>query len=123
MNGKHFFSYVWIGLCAGVIDIALFAIFFDVLSKSIFFSNGISVGSAAAFSFCMNSFYNFKKSNYLLLRFFSFILVVMVGYFAGVSFILFFVNVVGIAAIISKILSLPLVFLLQYFLNSTISFR
>jgi putative flippase GtrA len=123
MSTKYFFSYAIIGLAAAAIDIIFFWLFFEILLFGIFISNAISVGSAASFSFYMNAVHNFKKSNYLFYRLISFISIVIIGYFTGIFLILFLINELESQATIAKLLSLPIVFALQYFLNSVISFR
>jgi len=123
MADKYFIKYLLIGIIASSIDVILFWLFYNILHQDIFFSNAISVSSAALFSFAINSLYNFKKSDKVFLRLISFVLVIILGYFSGVYFILLLINFFEIKAVIAKLLSLPLVFLLQYFLNSSVSFR
>ena len=123
MFDKYFVNYVLIGIVASSIDVILFWLFFDIFQEDVSFANAISVSFSALFSFTVNSLYNFKKSDKVFLRLLSFIMVITVGYFAGLYLILFLINFVGIEAVVSKLISLPVVFLIQYFLNSSISFR
>jgi len=123
MFDKYFVNYVLIGIIASSIDVILFWLFFDIFQEDVSFANAISVSFSALFSFTVNSLYNFKKSDKVFLRLLSFIMVITVGYFAGLYLILFLINSVGIEAVVSKLISLPVVFLIQYFLNSSISFR
>tara|TARA_Y100000385_G_C12743715_1_gene487924 strand:- start:169 stop:540 length:372 start_codon:yes stop_codon:yes gene_type:complete len=120
---RNIYKYAIIGGISAMIDVVLFAIFFDFLKISLFLSNAISVSSAALFSFSINSLYNFKKSDYLMLRLVSFIAVITTGYFVGIIVILFSMNILGLPGIYSKLISLPFVFFFQYFFNSRISFR
>ena len=119
----EFVNYLLIGIIASSIDVILFWLFFDIFQEDVSFANAISVSFSALFSFTVNSLYNFKKSDKVFLRLLSFIMVITVGYFAGLYLILFLINFVGIEAVVSKLISLPVVFLIQYFLNSSISFR
>ena len=123
MFDKYFVNYLLIGIIASSIDVILFWLFFDIFQEDVSFANAISVSFSALFSFTVNSLYNFKKSDKVFLRLLSFIMVITVGYFAGLYLILFLINFVGIEAVVSKLISLPVVFLIQYFLNSSISFR
>ena len=93
MFNKYFINYLFIGIGASSIDVGLFWLFFNILHEGIFFSNAISVSSAALFSFAVNSLYNFKKSDLVFFRFLSFLTVIVVGYFLGTYLILFFVNI------------------------------
>ncbi|MDA9205295.1 GtrA family protein [Gammaproteobacteria bacterium] len=116
-------KYIIIGGISALIDVILFAIFYDFMRRSLFLSNAISVSAAALFSFSINSFYNFKKSDYLMLRLVSFIAVITAGYFVGILVILCLMKIVGLPGLYSKLISLPFVFFFQYFLNSRVSFR
>ena len=120
---RNIYKYAIIGGISALIDVVLFAFFFDFLKISLFLSNAISVSSAALFSFSVNSLYNFKKSDYLMLRLGSFIAVITAGYFVGILVILFSMNVLGLPGLHSKLISLPFVFFFQYFFNSRVSFR
>ena len=123
MADKYFIKYLLIGIIASSIDVILFWLFYNILHQDIFFSNAISVSSAALFSFSVNSIYNFKKSNHLLLRLSSFIAVITAGYFVGILVILFSMNFLELPGFHSKLISLPFVFFFQYFFNSRVSFR
>ena len=120
---KNLYKYAIIGGTSALIDVVLFTLFFDFLKISLFLSNAISVSSAALFSFSVNSIYNFKKSNHLLLRLSSFIVVITAGYFVGILVILFSMNFLELPGFHSKLISLPFVFFFQYFFNSRVSFR
>ena len=123
MGIKHFYSYTCIGLASALIDVGVFAILFELMGIGIFLSNAVSVGLAVIFSFSLNALYNFKKTNHLIIRFISFLFVAVFGYFAGIFIILLSINFLELNGLISKVVSLPIVFLLQFFLNSKISFR
>jgi len=120
---KNFVLYSLIGLSAGLLDVVLFYLFYEVLFFQLMASNAFSVTSAALFSFFCNSYFNFKKSDSLFLRLLSFMIVVLVGYWLGLAIIYIGVEYTLLSATQSKVLSLPFVFFSQYFLNSKFSFR
>ena len=74
------------------------------------------------FSFVVNARHNFKISDHMLLRLFSFSVVCLIGFFAGYGVILA-AQAAGLDANMGKIASLPVVFIMQYVLNSRITFR
>jgi|TARA_B100001750_G_C15505002_1_gene599778 putative flippase GtrA len=120
---KHFVLYSLIGLLAALIDLALFYLFYEVAFFQLMASNFFSVASAALFSFFCNTYFNFKKSDFLFLRLLSFMIVVLVGYWLGLAIIYLGVEQTPLSATQSKILSFPFVFYSQFFLNSKFSFR
>ena len=121
-SNKHFILYSLIGLLAALIDLVLFYLFYEVLFFQLMASNFFSVASAALFSFLCNTYFNFKMTDFLFLRFLSFMIVVLVGYWLGLAIIYIGVEHTLLSATQSKVLSLPFVFFSQYFLNSRFSF-
>ena len=122
-SNKHFILYSLIGLLAALIDLVLFYLFYEVLFFQLMASNFFSVASAALFSFLCNTYFNFKMTDFLFLRFLSFMIVVLVGYWLGLAIIYIGVEHTLLSVTQSKALSLPFVFFSQYFLNSKFSFR
>jgi len=58
----------------------------------------------------------------MIYRFFSFMIIIGIGYTLGALIILGSINILNLEASTGKLVSLPFVFLTQYFLNSKISF-
>ncbi len=119
-------KYVLIGATASAIDVILFFVLFNFAQTSELVAHSVSVPTAVVFSFIVNARHNFKTNDYALLRFLSFCVVCVIGYFVGYGVIkavqaLFSDPVMG--ANIGKIASLPVVFIIQYILNSRITFR
>ena len=121
-SNKHFVLYALIGLLAALIDLVLFYLFYEVLFFQLMASNSFSVASAALFSFLCNTYFNFKMSDFLFLRFLSFLIIVLVGYWLGLAIIYIGVEHSPLSATQSKLLSFPFVFYSQFFLNSKFSF-
>jgi putative flippase GtrA len=74
------------------------------------------------FSFTVNARHNFHTSDYIMLRLLSFVAVCVIGYLTGLGMIRLNESI-GLGANIGKMASLPAVFLIQYTLNSRITFR
>ena len=85
--------------------------------------HSVSVPIAAIFSFSANAYLNFKKRDLLLPRFVSFSMVIGTGYLLGVLIIFVTNNVLQLGGTIGKLVSLPFVVTLQFYLNSRITFR
>jgi putative flippase GtrA len=115
-------KYFAIGGTASAIDVVLFLVLLNVMNTSVLMAHSISVPASVLFSFFVNARHNFKTSDHMVLRLLSFVVVCTIGYLAGYAAIAFAATV-GIDPNIGKILSLPLVFVIQYILNSRITFR
>lgn len=118
----HFLKYLLIGGVACAIDIGLFLVLHNLAGLAPLAAHSISVPLSVLFSFSCNAALNFRTTDYLALRFVSFAAVAFVGYLTG-ALVLESRGLLGIDANLAKALSLPLVFIVQYLLNSQISFR
>lgn len=126
LENQQLLKYLLIGATASAIDVILFFVLFNLVGTSELLAHSISVPTAVVFSFVINARHNFKTNDYALIRFLSFCIVCLIGYAAGYAVIkavqvLFTDPVMG--ANIGKIASLPVVFIIQYILNSRITFR
>ena len=115
-------AYFIIGLMAASIDILVFIFLHEYISLPALICHSISIPISAVFSFICNAFFNFKKTDFLFYRFLSFLVIVATGYLLGAIIILISESL-NLGGTIGKLISLPFVFFLQYFLNSRISFR
>ncbi|WP_081894688.1 GtrA family protein [Ruegeria halocynthiae] len=115
-------KYFVIGCTASAIDVLLFLILYNSIGTSALVAHSISVPVSVLFSFFVNTRHNFKTNDYLGLRLASFVVVCGIGYVAGYG-VIYAAQLVGLDANTGKILSLPFVFVVQYVLNSRITFR
>ena len=83
--------------------------------------HSVSVPIAVIFSFSVNAYLNFKKSDFLFYRFVSFSTVVGIGYLLGVLIILIIDNVLQLGGTIGKLVSLFFVVMLQFYLNAILA--
>lgn len=123
---KQLIKYVMIGGTASLIDLSLFFVLYNFVHTSEFLAHSISVPTAVVFSFLVNARHNFKTTDHTALRFLSFCIVCTIGYAVGYGVILLTQNAIetpALAANIGKIVSLPVVFVVQFVLNSRITFR
>jgi putative flippase GtrA len=119
---EQILKYLLIGGAASAIDVVLFMILFNFAGFTEWQAHSVSVPTSVLFSFVVNARHNFKTSDYMLLRLVSFSLVCLLGFFAGYG-VIEAARSLGIDSNIGKIASLPVVFVLQYLLNSRITFR
>lgn len=118
---QQILKYFVIGASASALDVVLFFIVHNGFHASALVAQSISVPTSVIYSFSINARHNFHTNDHMSLRLFSFCIVALIGYLAGYAII-----AAGLAfaldANIGKILSLPVVFVIQYFLNSRVTF-
>ena len=116
-------AYLFIGGIAASIDLGTFVFLYELVGLTAVISHSVSVPISAIFSFLCNAFFNFRKTDLLLFRSISFLIVVVLGYLLGVAIIIFVGDILQLDGTIGKLVSLPFVFLFQFYLNSKVSFR
>lgn len=114
-------KYFVIGATASAIDVILFMVLFNFVGTSALVAHSISVPTSVLFSFVVNARHNFKTTDHTALRLVSFVVVCTIGYAAGFG-VIELCRAQGIGPNLGKIASLPVVFVLQYVLNSRITF-
>jgi dolichol-phosphate mannosyltransferase len=118
---QHLLKYLLIGGTASAIDVVLFLLLYNVVGTGALVAHSISVPTSVLFSFIVNARHNFKTSDHMALRLFSFVVVCTIGYLSGFG-VIELCRQQGLDANLGKMISLPVVFALQYVLNSKITF-
>lgn len=119
---QQLLKYLLIGGAASAIDVLLFMALYNFAGFTEWQSHSVSVPTSVLFSFLINARHNFKISDHMWLRLTSFSIVCLIGFFVGYG-VIEAVGAAGVDANIGKLASLPVVFVLQYVLNSRITFR
>ena len=118
----QFFLYAVIGGGAVLIDVGLFALLATAGGMHVLLANTVSTAVAIVYSFVANSFGNFKVTDRLLLRFASFAAVSGVGFVVSTLMIGVSVGLLSMDPILAKAITLPVVLVLQFTLNKTVTF-
>lgn len=112
-----------IGGGAVVIDMGLFWLINATTHINPIIINTVSIAFAMIYSFLMNAYFNFKATSGLLKRFASFGVVTLVGFLVS-SIILWLLSIViSLDPVLIKALTLPIVFIVQFMLNSKFTFK
>lgn len=115
--------YFFIGASASLLDVAGFYLFHSLMGIVSTLATTYSVALATVYAFLLNSHFNFKRTDRFLLRLLSYTLVSGVGLIIS-AIMLFVLNVkLGFDGNIIKILTLPIVFVVQYVLNKKVTFQ
>lgn len=120
---RHVILYFIIGSSAALIDLVVYLILFDWVHLPAITSTVISISSATAYGFTLNVIFNFKISDKLFFRFLAYATVSGVGMIISAAMLYFFHKRMGFDGNIIKIVSLPIIFAVQYGLNRLVSFR
>lgn len=119
---RNLILYGFIGGSAVLVDVGLFTLLHELFGWSAIASNSVSVPVSVVWSFTLNATINFKTTDVILARLASFTVVSGIGFIASLL-IIWGVEGLGQPGLVAKLVSLPIVFLLQYFLNSRLTFR
>jgi putative flippase GtrA len=115
--------YFCIGLSAAVIDLGMFLVLVNVLGINSIVGTIVSICLATIWAFALNSIYNFATTDNVVLRFLSYAMVSASGLAISASAMGVFVESLGFDANVVKVLSLPVIFIVQYKLNRHVTFR
>lgn len=108
--------------CAGI-DFFAFYTLTTYLEVFYLVANIISVSSGITTSFILNRKYNFKVKDKRVKRFMIFILVGSGGLLLSSALLYFFIDILTLEKVVSKILSIVFVVLIQFLLNKFITFK
>jgi len=117
---KNLVIYILIGGFAFIIDYTVFILTFEYFGINEYIANLIAMNVGAIFSFSFNAFLNFKKTDKLLKRFFSYYIVIVIG--MGIS--TFILSLWGKENIqIGKIVAMAIVSCFQFIFNKIFTFN
>lgn len=120
---RSFILYLVIGGGAVVIDVGVFWLLDAFTNLNVIICNSCSVFAAMIYSFFLNAHFNFRTTDGLLLRFVGFAIVTAIGFIVSSLALWLEVEVLGLPAVLSKCLTLPLVLIVQFLLNSRFTFK
>jgi len=122
-NHRNFFWYSVIGISGVALDYITFLILFNAVGLDKNVANVISTSLGITNNFFWNAFLNFKKTDKLLVRFFTFYAVGIVGLLLTSLMFVLFVDLLKIDANLVKACSIVVVVIVQYGLNRKFSFN
>ena len=118
---KNLILYGLIGGTAAVLDYGIFALVNHLSGSTIPEISSICGQTVGfIFSFTLNTFINFKKTDKLLKRFLSYLVIVLIGMAITTVAIYLLKNIIDIYLL--KFLCLVVVSLIQFILNKTITY-
>lgn len=115
--------YLIIGGSAVTLDAIIFMILYNIGNLDPVVSTIISITFATIFSFILNAKYNFKKEDKVAKRLVLFSLVSAFGMLVSSTIITVGENKFGIDPNYTKIISIPIIAVIQFVLNKLITFK
>lgn len=119
---RQFISYSIIGASGALLDLATFLVLYNILQFEPLIATAISTSLGITNNFVWNVLFNFRVRDKIHHRYLLFYAIGLFGLFISVGVIYALHNVMGMSANLAKLISIPIVVILQYSLNSRISF-
>lgn len=119
---REIFLYCVIGFTSSLMDSFFYFIFTRHLYFNEFISNFISVNIGITISFILNTFINFRKTNKIFKRAFSFYSVGYLGLIISMFILYCGISILDIYDMAVKIISIFIVAAFQYILNKIITY-
>lgn len=116
---RQFSIYVLVGLTCFFLELVLFKVLAPVLG--IYSSNYIAIFLASLFSFLINSRFNFKVTNDAIKRYIKFFVVIQLGTLLSDVELVYLLR--HFSSIQAKVISMPIIVVLQFSLNKKWVFR
>ena len=120
---RQFILYALIGASGAALDFLVFALLAKWGGLHYQVANAIGYASGTLWSFVLNARFNFKASDWLLLRLLAFCAVAAAGWACSVGVLYLTVAALGLDKYLAKAATIFVVVLLQYNLNRLVSFR
>lgn len=120
---RNFILYGLIGTTAAAIDFFLFSTFYGSWGWEETFATSISTTTGILFSFTLNSTLNFKKTDKIPKRFLQFLSIGLLGLVISAIIVNIGIDIFGDEpGKISKIVAILISAVIQYILNSNVTF-
>lgn len=120
---RHLILYGLIGSSSALLDFLIFTLLTEVFGVYYLIANCISVTCGLTNSFILNRKYNFKVTDKTLKRAVMFFAVGYCGLALNSTLLYVFINYVHLAIPISKLCAMAIEVLLQFVVNSLVTFR
>ena len=120
---RNLILYGIIGCCTASLDFLIFTGLTQFTSIHYIIANVISCSTGILCSFLLNRKYNFKVTDHTMRRMVVFFSVGIFGLFLSSVILHFCVDDLNWGELISKLTSIVIVVIIQFFLNKYISFR
>lgn len=119
---KQFILYSIIGASGATLDFVAFLVLYNSLGVNPSVATAISISLGIINNFVLNVLFNFRTRTHIFKRFMSFYAVGLLGILVSIAMIFILHDCMGLDANIAKLLSIPVIVVIQYTLNKHITF-
>lgn len=120
---RNLILYGIIGIFSAGLDFIIFYALTTIVEVFYLIANVFSVTIGITTSFILNRKYNFKVIDKVFKRYLIFVSIGSFGLLLSSALLYFFIDIVTLDIIVSKVLSIVFVVLIQFFLNRYITFK
>lgn len=120
---RHLILYGIIGCCSSGLDFCVFSLLNHLGLFHYVISNSLSVLVGIITSFTLNRYYNFKVKDKTIKRFSIFLTIGLLGMLLSNLILAFCFEMLELNSLLSKLLSIGLVVVFQFFANKHITFK
>ena len=120
---RELIVYCMIGCTGALLDFLVYSILIRCFAVHYQFANFISVSFGIVNNFFLNSYFNFKTKDKIILRLSCFYAVGMLGCGLSACFLWIFIERFGVNSSFAKLFTIFLVTVVQFSLNKIITFR
>lgn len=119
---RNLVLYGIIGSSGALLDYIAFIVLYNFVGLDPMLATTISISLGIINNFILNALFNFKTKSHLLSRFASFYAIGILGILLSIALIYLLHHQLGIDANIAKLISIPIVVIMQYILNKHFTF-
>lgn len=119
---RHLITYGIIGALSASVDFGVFSLLV-YCGQRVILANVIGVNIGIAMSFCLNRSLNFKMTDRTGQRFVRFYIIGLIGLLISTTLLYMAVDVMSLDKLCSKLATIIVVALIQFFLNKNITFK
>jgi len=119
---SKFLRYGIVGCTGLIVDMGIFYVLHEILGVNYVITNIISSTFGVINNFILNSLFTFKVKDRLIRRFVSFYLIALVGMALSSGLLVLMIDGFKMDSMISKMISVLIVAVLQYFFNKKLTF-
>ena len=124
LYNSQFIRYSLFGGIATIVDWGLFYLFNYWLGIHYAFSVSVSYFCGTITNFTLNKYYNFKNNYKNIIKQYSlFLVIALIGLLITLGLMSFFIEILKLSAIISRIIATAIVLIYNYFGQKNITFK
>lgn len=120
---SNFVKYILIGFTGLSLDLLIYNFLINTFNMLPYYANIVSMFTSINNNFLLNTYFNFRKKDKLLLRWLSFVSIGIAGIFLSDFLLIIFYGMADLSPNLAKIITIPIIAILQFFLHKLITYK